>query len=81
MDTMVIDDDLAGDIACVGGLSISRYGQDEQKKENNGKLRWPGYRVQGGVALSAKIGKLWLNSKGVTPEVRSGGDPLVALNT
>ena len=54
MDTMVIDDDLAGDIACVGGLSISRYGQDEQKKENNGKLRWPGYRVQGGWLCQLK---------------------------
>ena len=47
MDTMVVDDDLAGDIGCVGGLSVSGYGQDEQKKENNGILRWPGYRVQG----------------------------------
>ena len=39
MDTMVVDDDLAGDIGCVGGLSVSGYGQDEQKKENNGILR------------------------------------------
>lgn len=65
MDTMIVDDDLTVDIGCIGGLSVSGYGQDEQEKVDNGIWRWPGYQVQRGLALPAKIGKLLLNSKGV----------------
>jgi hypothetical protein len=39
MDAVVVDDDLAVYIGCIGGLSVSGYGQDEQEKENNGIWR------------------------------------------